>query len=131
MNGLSIPERFIFNAKIDQDWLYSLYEYDYPYMTEVFSSSLESLKEELPALINAYESFDLAGLKRGMHKIRPIFGYTGLITHQEQIARFENACGNASSASNLTMQYIETIEHIQEGKNIIQEEYSRLTAFIA
>jgi len=131
MKDASLHKKFIFNSHIDDEWLYSLYDYDYPYVAEVFHSSLNTLKDELPLLVNAFEAFDLTGLRKTIHKIKPIFGYTGLLKHQEALDRFEHACGNASGTSNLTMQFIEISEQIQDGKSIIQEEYNRLTAFIS
>lgn len=131
MNPIQIHKKFIFNSKIDQDWLYSLYEYDYHYILEVFSSSLETLKEELPVLSNAFEANDLEILRRSIHKIKPVFGFVGLNDHQEMCARFENACSSAHNTSNLTMQYIELVELTNEAKAILQEEYNRLTEFTA
>jgi hypothetical protein len=129
MNKTTIRKKFIFNEKIDSAWLFSLYEDDYEYIAEVFNSSLDSFKEDLPAFTGAFETSDITTLKKSAHKIKPVFGFAGLLHHQEMMGRFENACLNASNTSNLTMHYIELLELIQEGKNIIQEEYNRLTAF--
>lgn len=129
MNPIQDHKRFKFNEKIDQDWLYSLYEDDYAYIAEVFNSGIESFREDLPLLTAAFESSDIHGLKRAAHKLKPVFGFAGLLQHQEMMARFENACANATGTSNLTMQYIELMEVISEGKAILQEDYNRLTAF--
>ena len=45
------------------------------------------------------------------------------------MARFENACANTSDTSNLTLQYIELLDLIRDGKNILMEDYKRLTDF--
>jgi hypothetical protein len=129
MNQASVHKKFIFNEKIDQDYLYSLYEEDYHYIAEVFSSSLECFNEELQSFSNAFESSDIPALKKAAHKLKPLFGFTGLLHQQEMMARFEHACMTASNAGNLTMQYIELMEVIKEGKNILQEDYNRLTVF--
>ena len=131
MNRVTAHKKFIFNSKIDQRWLYSLYEDDYTYIAEVFNNSLDTLKEELPSFSGAFESNDISALKRATHKLKPLFGFAGLLHHQEQMGRFENACSNVSNVENLTMQYIEVIEIVNEGKNIIQEECKRLSDFIA
>lgn len=129
MNKTTIRKKFIFNEKIDAQWIYSLYEDDYGYIAEVFSSSLDAFKEDLPAFTGAFETSDILSLKKSAHKIKPVFGFAGLLHHQEMMGRFESACLNASSISNLTLQYIELLEVIQEGKSIIQEDYNRLTAY--
>ena len=131
MNLAEAHKNFIFNENIDEEHIFSLYEYDYAYIAEVFNSSLESLKEETGHFNTAYESSDITALKRATHKIKPLFGFTGLLHHQEMIARFEHLCENASSTSNITMQYMELTEMIKEGKNILKEDCFRLTEFIS
>jgi hypothetical protein len=131
MNPAKAHKKFIFNENIDEEHIHSLYEYDYAYIAEVFNSSIESLKEETGNFSSAYESSDIPALKRALHKIKPLFGFTGLLHHQEMIARFEHLCENASSMSNITMQYMELTEMIGEGRNILKEDCNRLTEFIS
>ena len=129
MNRTNGHKKFKFNEKIDENWLHSLYEDDYAYIAEVFNSGIESFREDLPALTTAFESSDIQALKRSTHKQKPVFGYAGLLFHQEMMARFENACANTSDTSNLTLQYIELLDLIRDGKNILMEDYKRLTDF--
>ena len=129
MNRTNGHKKFKFNEKIDENWLHSLYEDDYAYIAEVFNSGIESFCEDLPALTTAFESSDIQALKRSTHKLKPVFGYAGLLFHQEMMARFENACANTSDTSNLTLQYIELLDLIRDGKNILMEDYKRLTDF--
>src|SRR4051794_40372312 len=110
MNKTTVHKKFIFNQKIDHNWLFSLYEDDYAYITEVFSNSLDSLKEDLPSFTSAFETADIPALKRMTHKLKPVFGFAGLLQHQEMMKRFESACRNASDTSNLTLQYIELMD---------------------
>lgn len=131
MNQPSVHKKFIFNQKIDHDWLYSLYEDDYAYIAEVFGSSIDAFREDLPALSTAFEASDIQAVRKAAHKLKPVLGFAGLLQHQETMLRFENACGLAKTSGNLTMQYIELMESMQEAKNILQEEYNRLTAFIS
>ena len=102
-----------------------------PTSLKFFNSSLETLKEETGHFSSAYESSDITALKKATHKIKPLFGFTGLLHHQEMIARFEHLCENASNTSNVTMQYMELTELIKEGRKILKEDCNRLTEFIA
>lgn len=131
MSQASAHKKFIFNSKIDQDWLYSLYENDYAYIAEVFANSLDAIKEEAPMVTSAFEANDIDSLKKATHKLKPVFGFAGLLDHQDMVSRFEHACMNSNTVSNLTMHYIELTGTITEGKGILQDEYKRLTAFIA
>lgn len=124
-------KKFIFNEKIDTDYIHSLYEDDYAYIIEVFGGSLETLKEEFSHFTSAFESSDIAALKKASHKIKPLFGFTGLLQHQELVERFERLCANTNNTSNVTMQYIEMMEVIKEAKSILKEDYNRLTLFAA
>jgi len=89
------------------------------------------LKEETSYFTSAYESSDIPALKRATHKIKPLFGFTGLLHHEEMTARFEHLCETAITTSNITMQYMELTEMIKDGKNILKEECYRLTEFIS
>ncbi len=129
MNRTNGHKKFKFNEKIDENWLHSLYEDDYAYIAEVYNSGIESFREDLPALTTAFESSDIQALKRSTHKLKPVFGYAGLLFHQEMMARFENACANTSDTSNLTLQYLELLDLLRDGKNILMEDYKRLTDF--
>ena len=131
MNPAKTHKKFIFNENIDEDHLFSLYENDYAYIAEVFNGSIESLKEETGHFTSAYETSDIKALKSATHKIKPLFGFTGLLHHQEMMARFEHLCENASGTSNITMQYMEITEMIKEGRNILKEDCNRLTEFIS
>lgn len=131
MNPVRDHKKFIFNEKIDEDYLFSLYQDDYEYIAEVFNSSLDSLKEETGHLASAFESSDIANLKNVTHKIKPIFGFTGLLHHQEMLTRFEHVCANASGTSNVTMQYLEVNELLKEGRSILKDDFTRLTDFIS
>ncbi|MBL7698915.1 MAG: hypothetical protein JNK79_12180 [Chitinophagaceae bacterium] len=131
MNPAKSYKKFIFNEKIDEDYLFSLYQDDYEYIVEIFNSSLDSLKEETAHLATAFESSDIGLLKNVTHKIKPIFGFTGLLHHQEMLTRFEQLCANAKGISNVTIQYMEVNELLKEGRSILKDDFNRLTEFIS
>jgi hypothetical protein len=131
MSQASVYKKFIFNEKIDDDYLYGLYGDDYAYIAEVFNNSLESLKEEAGHLTTAYESSNVDAVKKAAHKIKPLFGFTGLLHHQEMMSRFEHTCESASGIANVTIQYMEIIELMKEGRSILKEDCNRLTEFIS
>lgn len=131
MGHTSVHKKFIFNEKIDDDYIFGLYGDDYAYIAEVFSGSLESLKEEVGHLTSAYESSNVEAVKKAAHKIKPLFGFTGLLHHQEMMSRFEHTCESASGIANITIQYIEIIELMKDGRNVLKEDCNRLTEFIS
>ena len=131
MSQAQVHKKFIFNEKIDDAYLYDLYANDYAYIAEVFANSIESLKDESRVLASAFDASSLADLKKAAHKIKPLFGFTGLLHHQDSVLHFEQLCEKVSGTVNVTMQYMELIEEIKEGRNILKEDYKRLTHFLS
>jgi HPt (histidine-containing phosphotransfer) domain-containing protein len=131
MNQTQVHKTFTFNSKIDEDWLYSMYEADYPYIMEIFGNSLDSLREELPVFTSAFDHNDVPALRKAIHKLKPVLGFAGLLEHQEIAARFENACSSARTVADLTLQYIEALDAIKDARTILQDEYKRLNDFLS
>ena len=92
MNNQALPKRFIFNEKLDSDYLFSLYADDYPYIEEIFATTLHHFDQDFSAVEIAWESGNVADLKRATHKIKPTFGFVGLPDVQEFCRKFEENC---------------------------------------
>lgn len=129
MEQPSTRKQFIFNEKIDSAGLFSLYEDDFSYMAQVFGISSESLGADLPALYAAYAASDIAGLRKAAHKIKPVFGFTGLPAHQAAVAEFENSCLSAADAEGIRAAYEKLLAVIDDGRRIISGEAERLNLF--
>jgi hypothetical protein len=122
-------KKFIFNEMIDKAFIFSLYEDDFDYIVEVFGSCLTSIDEDIVFLTQAFESGDASLVKKSVHKLKPVFGFTGLLVHQDAIGNFENACMNVSSIDLLKEEYKQVLMQIQEGRNIIEQETQSLREF--
>jgi hypothetical protein len=131
MNQHSVSKKFVFNEKIDNEFIFNLYEDDYAYITEVFTTSLETFDEDVARVQEAYDANDLQSLGKAVHKIKPVFGFTGLIQHQEKIVQFEKVCLNAPDTSNIRNEYTAMMDVMSDGKAIMEQELHRLTAFTA
>ncbi len=123
------PKLFIFNNKIDRQALSELYEDDFAYIEEIFSITLTQLRGDLNLLRKAYESGDLAELKKTAHKIKPSFGFVGLPRQQEQCKNFEDICSSVSDTNELNNQYFQLESMIEEYTRIIEDDYVRLKEF--
>src|SRR5690606_37112033 len=110
------PKRFIFNDKIDHEFLFNLYEDDLQYLIQVFETSLESLGQELQSLYEAYEHSDLTNIKKTIHKIKPVFGFTGLLEHQNIIEEFEKNYASESNILQLKPAFDVLVSHIENGR---------------
>jgi len=131
MGSETLPKQFIFNEKMDKDTLYGLYTDDFPYIEEIFATTLQHFDADFGAVQLACEQENIEDLKRAVHKIKPTFGFVGLLETQASCKKFEDDCGRATSFSQLTDEYINIKNMLLEAKDIIQSEYLRLKAFNA
>ncbi len=121
---------FNFHEKVDKAFIFSLYEHDYPYIAEVFGSSLESVNEDISIIEHSYQNGQLQQLKKAVHKIKPVFGFTGLLEHQEKIGLFERQAELAENVNAVSHEFDELIKIIRDGKKIIEEEFKKLNTII-
>lgn len=129
MSNQTDAKRFIFNNKIDRQALSELYEDDFAYMEEIFSITLTQLKTDINQLKKAFQSGDLAELKKIAHKIKPSFGFVGLPRQQEQCKNFEDMCSSTIDTNELNNQYIQLEKMVEEHIGIIEDDYVRLKEF--
>jgi HPt (histidine-containing phosphotransfer) domain-containing protein len=131
MTHEDFPKKFIFNEKIDSDYMYSLYADDYAYVEEIFSSTMELFDEDFESLMSAFESGNLTDLKRASHKMKPTFGFVGLTAIQEQVKQFEDLCQKVQQTDELKDDFKQIKVTLADCKDLIASEYQKLKAFNA
>ncbi|MEO5682445.1 MAG: Hpt domain-containing protein [Chitinophagaceae bacterium] len=131
MGSETLPKQFIFNEKMDTEALYSLYTDDFAYIEEIFATVLQHFDADFNSAQSAYENENKDDLRKAIHKIKPTFGYTGLLQTQAMCKKFEDACEGAASVTDLTEAYIQIKNSLLEARDIIENEYTRLKAFNA
>ena len=130
MSHQSVSKIFVFNDKIDKAFIFSLYEDDYVYISEVFGTSLESFEEDLGYVEDSFRANNLGELRKAVHKIKPVFGFTGLLDHQEKIGLFEQQASMAGNTEAVSHEFDELLKVMRDGKRIIEDEHRRLSDFI-
>ena len=131
MSYQDLSKKFIFNEKIDGDYLFSLYADDYPYMEEIFQTTLQHFDDDYETFKSAFASGSLVDLKRASHKIKPTFGFVGLISIQEQVKEFEDLCQKVQHTDELKDDFKQILTTLADSKDIITSEYQKLKAFNA
>jgi len=126
-----LPKQFIFNEKIDAAYIFSLYADDYAYVEEVFDTTLQHFDPDFDSIQLANEVGNLADLRKAVHKMKPTFGFIGMLNIQTICKNFEDACVAAQAVSELTPAYKELIQTLLEAKAIIETELTRLKEFNA
>jgi len=129
MNEANFSKKFIFNEKIDSDYLYSLYEDDYQYIEEIFDTTLTHFDNDFNAIKQAFQTNNLIELKKAIHKIKPTFGFVGLLLVQQICKEFEDACQKASTANELKTEYQQIVTTLAASKELIAAEYNKLKEF--
>ena len=118
-----------FNRQIDRDFIISMYEEDYPYISEVFETTLNQLIPDIAILKKAYINGDLESLRKQVHKIKPAFGFAGLRDTEAICQQFEDDCISAGSTETLADRYGALIKLLDESCSIIQQEIEKLKAY--
>ena len=121
---------FTFSDAIDSQYIIDLYAGDYVMIEETFTDVLREYDEFVNRIITTYHEGDIAGLKSGVHKIKPLFGYVGLTAQQGQCLQFENGCP-AMTREQLADAFAALEEMLLGSKSIIESEGRRLAAFNA
>ena len=120
---------YVFSEHINVPYLNNLYSGDYEMIEETFSDVVAELPSLLKNIDAAGDARDLSGLKKAIHKVKPLFGFTGLTAIQTQCQEFENACESHPSFDSILPIFSILKEKIIQAQAIIAEEKARLAIF--
>ena len=121
---------YVFSDAIDNKYIIDLYAGDYVMIEETFTDVLREYDEFVQKILITYHQGDIAALKSAVHKIKPLFGFVGLTTHQSQCLRFENGC-LAMTPGQLAEAFELLERNLLQAKSIIAKESQRLAEFNA
>lgn len=83
---------FLFSSELDTTFLQELYGDDTQQAEIVFESSVQQLKSEIILAESKFHDGDIPGLKKVIHKMKPLFGYLGMNDTMQEFAAFEDVC---------------------------------------
>jgi HPt (histidine-containing phosphotransfer) domain-containing protein len=129
MNNLKTSNTFVFNTEFDINYLFSLYGDDYNYLQEVFNTVLSDYQTLTDNIEYSYTSGNLNALRSSVHKIKPVFGFVGLTTVQEQCQQFEKICDAANSPDQLSTDFENLKNKIFQSRQLIEAEKKKLELF--
>ena len=128
MNNSLSDTTFSFSPPIDGKYLFDLYAGDYVMIEETFADVLKDYDSFAQVIFSSYQAKNIPALKSAFHKIKPLFGFVGLLSIQAQCQDFENACQRAEipewddSFNALKIS-------ILEARSFIEKEKARLAAY--
>jgi chemotaxis protein histidine kinase CheA len=122
-------KKFIFNDKIDSEFLFSLYEDDFIYIEEIFKTTLDQLNTVVTEIPVAFEERNVSELRRIVHKIKPAFGFTGFLNTEKSCKEFEDACTEVIKPDELVDLYNPFWVLLVASMDTMQQQYDQLKEF--
>jgi HPt (histidine-containing phosphotransfer) domain-containing protein len=122
-------EGYEFSESFDRQFLSDLYGTDSSAAEEIFHSSLVQIQEELVLVEGKAAVNDVEGIRRIFHKIKPLFGYMGLMAVQDYVQQFEDRCQPPASMEDVRIPYENIMEIMREAIGRIQQELQKLRDF--
>jgi len=128
MNNSLSDTTFSFSPPIDGKYLFDLYAGDYVMIEETFADVLKDYDGFTQVVFSSYQAKDMLALKSAIHKIKPLFGFAGLLSIQAQCQDFETACQQAT-CPDLADSFNALKITLMEARSIIEKEKVRLAAY--
>jgi hypothetical protein len=121
--------QYVFSEHFDRQFLEDLYAGDTEAAAEVFQASLVQIVEEMKLADDMAIDGDISGVRKIYHKIKPLFGYMGLLSVQDFVQHFEDQCGDSVLMSDIQIAYENIKEIIRGSLSLAREEHHKLNEF--
>jgi HPt (histidine-containing phosphotransfer) domain-containing protein len=121
-------ETFIFNSRLNTEYLESIYEGDKDYAAIVFEQFILSYPEQFAAIEDSFAKKDIIAYKGHIHKIKATFSFVGLSTLTTLCETIEKNCGENYDLYTLSTLHNDFKNNLDELIPIVEEELKRLQA---
>jgi chemotaxis protein histidine kinase CheA len=122
---------FVFDSKLDQTFMESLYGDDIQYAQEVFEGFLAHTKNEFEELKSDYQQNAMKNIRQKLHKIKPTFGFVGLTALTEKtetvIAAFDASLNTSATKPDCT----ELFKEMEDSFLLVENELKRMKVYTA
>lgn len=118
-----------FSAPFDRQFLADLYSGDTEAAEDIFGSSITQIQEELRSVEERAARGDVEGIRRIFHKIKPLFGYMGLLSVQDYVQEFEDRCQQPVSMQDIQIPLENIMDIVQGALSQVRQEHSKLKEF--
>lgn len=95
---------------------------------ETFTDVLTEYDVFVQHINDSYEQGDRVALKSAVHKIKPLFGFVGLLVLQAECQDFENSCLQAETGA-LAASFTSLHDKLRKIRTVIETEKDRLLQF--
>lgn len=121
---------FEFNSRLDQAFLYSLYEDDISYAADVFESFLNDTKKELEQIKEKYKENDIKSIRQKLHKIKPTFSFVGFTELTKETEYVIKSCDTSAAVNEIEPGCSELFSKISNSLQVVEEELYRMKTFL-
>jgi HPt (histidine-containing phosphotransfer) domain-containing protein len=121
-------DKFIFDTRLDTEYLETIYEGDKDYAAVVFEQFILSYPEQLVAIDESFAKEDIIAYKGHIHKIKATFSFVGLTELTTQCEVIEKNCGENYDLNTLSLSHIGFKNTLAKLIPIVEEELKRLQA---
>lgn len=116
----------IFDQRLDNEFLQSLYEDDAEHAITVFSQFLDMAPAMMKEIEESYQSGSVEIFRQKVHKLKPVFSFVGLTHLTEKAEILERKCKEVSQINHINYLYKELKDNYSNAFPIIKNEAERL-----
>ncbi len=119
-------DTFNFSAVFDGAYLMEVHDNDLNAIADIFMTAHEQISNEIRLTRPYADNGDADSLRQRFHRIKPLWGFSGLHYWQQHVQVFEDFCMRKPARENLTESYYRLINQMEIGLSLLQEEANRL-----
>jgi HPt (histidine-containing phosphotransfer) domain-containing protein len=122
------PEVFVFDSKLDGDFLRSIYEDDKEHAEMVFEKFLKTIGVQMNEIEESYTGGDTEIFRKQIHKLKPVLSFVGLTGLTNKAAIIEDKCKDVAGTDFLKELYIGFKNELTEMIPVIENDLIKLKA---
>ncbi len=119
---------FVFDPKLDGDFLRNIYEDDKEHAEMVFEKFVKSIGSQLTEIEESYSTGDTEFFRKKIHKLKPILSYVGLTGLTQKAEVIESKCNGAPNTHALSELYIGFKNELSEMIPVVENDLIKLKA---
>lgn len=121
-------EIFVFDSRLDGDFLRSIYEDDKEHAEMVFEKFLQSIHILQSEIEESYTTGDTEIFRKQIHKLKPVLSFVGLTGLTNKAAIIENNCKEVTDTSSLSALYTAFKKELFEMIPVVENDLIKLKA---
>lgn len=116
----------IFDQRLDNEFLQSIYEDDIEHAVTVFNQFLQTAPAMMKDIDDNYQSGVIENFRQKVHKLKPVFSFVGLTNLTNKAEKLEKKCKEISQINEISFFYKEFQTQYSQEYPIIENEAKRL-----